>query len=243
LGCVEDLTLPELIVTLLIISGFTVALGITLYTLRGRKVTVKEESGKGEVEVSPVVTAFQTPLTPSVLSDDVDKARKELRILDVERNIYSYAIRHLYEAYAQGKLTEEERDRLAAEYKERMVRINEAISRNQSIIALYELEKMKESLFKLFNERFDEIERKIRDIRKRLGIEVPEETVLPPVEPPKLEVEQEPRQEKKPAKKASRKPRTAEPPPKPEKSEADERIEKIREEVEKVLQRLEQIEV
>ncbi|MCD6529831.1 hypothetical protein J7L06_06050 [Candidatus Bathyarchaeota archaeon] len=236
------MTPTELVIYLLILSGFSAASALAVYALRGRKAEREEASPPIEpLPASPPIQA--SSLTSSLLSEDVDKARRELRILDVERNIYSYAIRHLYEAYAEGKLTEEERDRLAAEYKERMVRINEAISRNQSIIALYELEKMKESLFKLFNERFDEIERKIKDVKRRLGMEVHEEAVLPPVELPKPEVEPESRREKKPVKRASRKSRVAEPPPKPEKSEADERIEKIREEVEKVLQRLEQIEV
>ena len=235
--------LEESLGYLITLSAVLIAAAIIGYLLLSRKKKVGSESEKvpaietTPLEVSPTLSAR------TVLSEDVNKARRELRILDVERNIYSYAIRHLYEAYAEGRITEEERDRLVAGYKERMIRINEAISRNQSIIALHELERMKEDLFKLFNERFDDIERRIKEIRSRLGIEVIEETPLPPVEIPEVKVELEPKEEKKTVKRRVRKPRSQPSPPEPERSEAEERIERIREEVEKVLEKLGQIEV
>jgi len=166
----------------------------------------------------------------SVTAEDARKAQEELRTMDLEREILSYAIRRLYEAQAEGKITEEERDRLASGYKERMTKIKTAISRSESIVALHELESMQDDLIKLFNERFDELNKKIEDLRTRVEIEPIKEVPITPIE------------EERPV--APKKERRAphERPPIAAKTEAEKRIEKIREEIEKVLERLGQIE-
>jgi len=166
----------------------------------------------------------------SVTAEDARKAQEELRTMDLEREILSYAIRRLYEAQAEGKITEEERDRLASGYKERMTKIKTAISRSESIVVLHELESMQDDLIKLFNERFDELNKKIEDLRTRVEIEPIKEVPITPIE------EERPA----PPKKERRAPH--ERPPIAAKTEAEKRIEKIREEIEKVLERLGQIE-
>lgn len=177
----------------------------------------------------------------TVTKDAAEEAKNKLRILSLEREILSYAIRRLYEAQAEGKITEEERDSLAQKYKEDMRRIKEEIERGESIIALSELEKMQEDLFKLFNERFDELNRRIEELRMRSGLEL----VIPTEE----EVEKKEKEEevsplptvKVPA--AKRKRPTKRRAPAPSKSEAERKVEQIMAEVEKVLERLEQMEV
>jgi len=166
----------------------------------------------------------------SVTVEETRKAQNKLITMDLEREILSYAIRHLYEAQAEGKITEEERDRLASGYKEKMMKIKTAISRSESIVALHELESMQDDLIKLFNERFDELNRKIEDVRTRVEIE-------PIKEAPTIPTETE---RPMPPKRQKRKPHER---PPPTKTEAEKRIEKIREEIEKVLERLGQIEV
>lgn len=238
--------LPPLEESWIYLLAVTGALVVTFFTafLYLTKRVVKEKLEKPTVETT-FMEALSKPNIRSVLADDAERARNDLRVLDVERSIYSYVVRHLYEAHAENKLTEEERDRMVAEYRERMARINEAISRKQSILALYELEQMKEELYELFNQRFSDIEQRVKDLRERLGIEIQEAPIIPEMKVPPA-VTEEPIEEdetevEKPARKRSRR----RPPPsaKPPKSEAEERIEKIREEVEKALERLGQIEV
>ena len=168
----------------------------------------------------------------SVTLEEARKAQDEVRTMDLEREILSYAIRRLYEAQAEGKITEEERDRLASEYKEKMMKIKTSISRSESIIALHELESMQDDLINLFNERFDELNQKIDDLRTRVEIEPIKET---PILPITVAEEERPT----PTKKERAKPHER---PAPAKTEAEKRIEKIREEIEKVLERLGQIE-
>ena len=160
---------------------------------------------------------------------EAKEAQNKLRTLDLEIEILSYAIRRLYEAQAEGEISEEERERLAKRYKERMLRIKKSISRSESKVALHELEEMQEDLMKLFNRRFDELNEKIEGVRSSLGIEleekVPEALPTPTSEPP--------------TKREKRAPKRRKP---PRKTDAEKRIEKITAEVEKVLQRLGQIE-
>ena len=175
----------------------------------------------------------------SVSPNDAGRAKDELRILDLEREILSDSIRRLYEAHAEGKISEEERERLAQTYKSRMMTVRDAISKDESVVALHELEAMQEDLIKLFSERFDEISGKIEELREKAETKTIKEIEIQPKETLEAEVEEEkPETEEK-----TRKRRRA-PPAKPSpKTEAERRIEEIRNEVEKVLDRLGQMEV
>ena len=209
----------------IIVAGTAIA--TTLFILY---VITRTRKRKGET-LEIVELERRPPKTQhSVTVEETRKAQNELRTMDLEREILSYAIRHLYEAQAEGKITEEERDHLASGYKERMMKIKAAISRSESIIALHELESMQDDLIKLFNDRFDELNRKIGELRTHVDIEPIKEAPTTPKEEELL----------KSAKRQKRKPHER---PPPTKTEAERRIEKIREEIEKVLERLGQIEV
>ena len=215
--------ISEVVAYAVAVGAVAVAL-ITIYMMRsGRKKTSEEPS-----EVPEAATMLPLRGERTITPFDAQKSKKELRLLDVEREILSYGIRRLYEAQAEGKITEKERERLAEGYKQRMLEIKDAISKNESVVALHELESMQGDLIKLFNDRFDEISNKIGSLRENLDIkpaaEIPEPSpALPSFQPEK----------------AKRKPRK---PSAPKKTEAEERIDQIRAEVEKVLERLGQME-
>jgi flagellar basal body-associated protein FliL len=191
-------------------------------------------------------------ISKSVQSTMASNAKDELRMLDLEREILGDAIRRLYEAQAEGKITEAEREKLAASYKQRMNTIKESITKDESIIALHELEGMQEDLMKLFSERFGELTSKVEELRARIDVKPIREV---PVKMPKQipvrmddaeeetdeeasEEVQETSSEEKPKKK--RKPPEEKP---TQKTEAERRIESIRSEVEKVLDKLGQMEI
>ncbi|MDH5419274.1 MAG: hypothetical protein OEX06_02960 [Candidatus Bathyarchaeota archaeon] len=218
----------ELLLILIISCVAVLLAALMLYAMRGGKKKKKEEPLEVP-EVPEVREGWPPKAERSVTSADAKKAQDELRILDLEREILSHAIRRLYEAQAEGKISEEERDRLAQGYKGRMLEIKEMISKGESVVALHELETMQEDLIKLFNERFDEINEKIGNLRSSLEFEPVKEVPIPSPAPPYA-----------PSEKAERKARK---PSAPKKTEAEKRIEEIRAEVEKVLERLGQIEV
>jgi len=220
-------TTEELLIVAVIVVGAVAAAVFLLYKVMkvGRKKKKEEPLEVAETERKIPITKEHT-----ITIENAKKAQGELKTLDIEREIISYAIRRLYEAHAEGKLTEEERDRLASGYKEKMAIIKDAMARNESVVALHELESMQDDLIKLFNERFDELGAKIEDLRTRLEIKPIKETPIPSEAEP-LEVT--PKKEKK---------KEGKPSTPPKKTEAEERIEKIKEEVEKVLEKLGQIE-
>ena len=191
---------------------------------------MKAGKRKGEPVKSPELKYdWSSTIVRTITPTEAKEAQNKLRTLDLEREILSYAIRRLYEAQAEGEISEEERERLAKRYKERMMRIKKSISRSESAVALHELEEMQEDLMKLFNRRFDELNEKIEGVRSSLGIEleekVPEAPPTPTPEPPRKREKIAPKRRRPPTK-----------------TEAEKRIEEIRSEVEKVLQRLGQIE-
>jgi hypothetical protein len=208
----------------IIITGVAISVALFfLLTMRGRS---KE---KKPLELEP---AEKMPfnIERTVTSEDTKKAQKRLETLDIEREVLSYAIRHFYEAQAEGKISEEERERLARNYKERMMKIKDVISKSEAVVALHELETMQEDLIKMFSDRFDEVNRKIGELRSHVEVKPPVEVpVLTPASPKAT-----------PPAKGAKKVRKR---PPPKKTEAEKRIEEIKAEVEKVLDRLGQIEV
>jgi len=211
---------------------------VLLYATRTqrRKGKAPPETQFVEARESWITRALKTERT--VTPDEAKKAKDELKTLDIEREILSYAIRRLYEAQAEGKITEEERERLASRYKSRMMKVRDTISRSESVVALHELEAMQEDLVKLFSDRFDELGKKVEELRTQLQLKAVKEEVptVPTAPTPTPEAAAESEKEKK---RARKKPA----PTPPRKTEAEKRIEEIKAEVEKVLERLGQIEV
>ncbi|MFQ5836817.1 MAG: hypothetical protein ACE5HG_03085, partial [Candidatus Bathyarchaeia archaeon] len=97
----------------------------------------------------------------SVAASDIKVAQDNLRIMEVEREILSHAIRCLYEAEADGKISKSELKSLLSGYKERMVHVKNTIQHDQSVVALYELECIQADLMGLFNKHFDDLNKKI----------------------------------------------------------------------------------
>ena len=225
-----------LMVALLTASAAAVFIFIFLILrMKGKKEVVSEpelsEIGKLDFQ------SFR--ISRSISQNQAEKAREELRILELEREILSDAIRKLYEAHAEGKISETERDRLLAHYRDRMLSVKEAIEKNQSVVALHELEAMQEDLIKLFNERFDELNRKIEELRTKVQVAPVEEIKPLEIIPPASTEKKTP---KKPATRRKRKKKEKKE-KEGRKSEAERRIEEIKAEIERVLARLGQMEV
>ncbi len=225
--------------TLLAAGAVATAL-IVLYATRIRRAKPKTAP---ESPITPAEAwTKRLSLTPgrTVSTEEAQEAKERLKMLDLEREILSFAIRRLYEAQAEGKITEEERERIAERYKSRMMKVRDKLSTSESVVALHELESMQEDLVKLFSERFDDLGKKVEELRTRLEIkaEKEEEAALPTFGLPSAEASAETEKEK--MKKKMRKKPTPAPTPK---TGAEKRIEEIRAEVEKVLERLGQIEV
>jgi hypothetical protein len=215
-----------------------VACGIVIYAMRKRGKKPEKPPEKPDLEAE---LGLPFKVSKSVQATDASHAKDELRILDLEREILSDAIRRLYEAHAEGKITEQERERLAGTYKSRMMAVKDSIAKDETVVALHELESMQEDLMKLFSERFGELSTKVEELRSKIDVKPIKEvkvrmlTPQPPApeeaeEAEEKEGEEKPKKKRKPAEKSA-------------KTDAEKRIEEIRSEVEKVLDRLGQMEI
>jgi hypothetical protein len=222
----------QLIYALIAIGGI-IACSIIIYAMR--RVGKKKERVSGQEKSKKEFKGLPFRIERSISREDATHAEEELRILDLEREILSNAIRRLYEAHAEGKITEEERERIAQAYKSRMMTVKDAISKDESLVALHELEAMQEDLIKLFSERFDELSKKVDELRLRVEVKPIKEIAIPFAKKPPTTLAEKPAKKEKRTKKKPAKPSP--------KTEAEKRIEKIRAEVEKVLEKLGQMEI
>jgi len=174
----------------------------------------------------------------SVTLDEAERARRELKMLGLQKEIASYALTHIIEAEAEGKITVDERRQLQGRYQEEMRQIDARITQNQLVADLRELEEARTGLVTMFNEKLGEMSRRIDEIQSRLGAA---QKPAQPEAPATPEQEKEALEEKAPPRRPRRR-EEAQPIAPPARSEAEVRIEAIRSEVVKVLERLEQIE-
>lgn len=237
---------------LAVIFAITAVISIVLFLMeREKKRRGALEGGKPVVGGSLTEGILPLSVSKSVPDEVVKKTRDRLRVLDVEREILSYAIRRLYEAHAEGKITVEERDSLALKYKEDLERIKQEIARGESIIALNDLERMQEEFIKMFSEKFEVLNRRIEELKSIAGLAAPEqiskpkETEAAAAQPQQAEKTPPPRKKREAAKPkaAAEQPALAAGETEEEKSEAEKRVEQIMAEIEKVLSRLSQMEV
>jgi uncharacterized membrane protein len=247
----DPLTITAIVVAVVIVAVVIV----TIYSMR-RLTKKNKQPQKSERTVTEPELGLPFRVNKSIQTNDASHARDELRMLDLERDILSDAIRRLYEAHAEGKITEEERERLAGTYKARMTTVKNAISKDETIVALHELEGMQEDLMKLFSERFGELSSKVDELRSKIDVRPLKEVKvqLPTTQPVQMEAEEveveegeeEEETEKEEGEAGKEKPKRKRKAPSERqrsKTEAEQRIDEIRSEVEKVLDRLGQMEV
>jgi len=240
-----------------IVVAIAVASSTTIVLVMRRRLSPPEKKSapSKEPDVDPYLSSSPSPfrVSKSVQTTDAAHAKDELRILDLEREILGDAIRRLYEAHAEGKITEQERERLASSYKNRMMSVKESMAKDETIVALHELEGMEEDLMKLFSERFGELNNKVEELRGRINIKAVKEVKVQmpkpqiPIMPEQMEKEDEEETEaeaegetKEKAQQKKRKPQSER---QPQKTEAEQRIDAIRNQIDEVMNKLGQMEM
>ncbi|MFH1327506.1 MAG: hypothetical protein ABIH76_01440 [Candidatus Bathyarchaeota archaeon] len=206
--------------------------------------------GRKEKEKDDKLTRPSQPVTPfktdkSFAPNDISKIKNELRILSVERDIAGEALTRLYEATVEGKISPEERDLLSVKYKDQVTKLESSLTHSEKVLSLNELEETRSELVNMFKEKFSELNSKIEEIRKGVGI-TPRE--IAPREVPELKLsvthildrpekeEKAPFPEKPPVAPAT-------PPTAVRKTKADDTLDKLRRDLQKELEKLEQIEM
>lgn len=180
------------------------------------------------------MTNLPLKIKRSVSTYEVKMKNEELNILNVERNIVSFALTHLYESEAEGKISEDQRNALVEKYSTMMRALEKNIEKTRLVVDLYEFESTQAELLENFYDRFQEINGKVEGYRKQLGLKDKNEKVKPLIS--------KVREKRSTKPKSKSLPKNLELVGKPKKKEAEQKIEAIQEEVIKVLERLQQME-
>lgn len=167
--------------------------------------------------------------TATVSSAEVERSRREMRALMLERDLLSSALMKVYEAENEGRITRDEREMIAKRYSGQIKGMQEKLKDVELVVEVGELEKLRDELVALFREKIQNIEGRLDQAKERLGTAGPEAVKrgAPPLRMEKPEDLE----------------RVVERRAKPEMSESERRVREIRDEVMDALTKLEQIDL
>ncbi len=164
----------------------------------------------------------------TVSSADLEKSKREMKTMMVERDLLSASMMRLYEAESEGRITREEREMLSKKYSDQIKDLQSKLKDVELIVEVGELEGLRGELVGLFQQKIENIEGRLEAARQRLGPAAPE----PPRKEAAPRAERPMDLEKAVEKRA-----------KPEMSESEKRIKELRNEITDALTRLEQIDI
>ncbi len=163
-----------------------------------------------------------------VTSTDLERSRREMRTIMVERDLLSSAMMKLYEAETEGRITREEREMISKRYSDQIKELQSKLKDVELVVEVGELEGLRNDLISLFEGKIQNIEARLEVARQRLG----------PAAAPPAKKEASPRVER-----GTELEKVVEKRSKPEMTEAERRRKEIMDDVMGELARLEQIDI
>lgn len=204
------------------VVGAGLGAGVSYYVFLSRpkpeKVRVVTRDAMGSQRVSTVSAA------------ELEKSHREMRTMMVERDLLSAALMKAYEAETEGKITRDEREGIAKRYSDQIKDIQTKLKDVELVVEVGELEKLREELVTMFQEKVQNLETRLDQAKERLGATAAAPLVAK--EKPVQRVERGGDLERAVERRA-----------KPEMSEAEKRVKEIRDEVMEALTKLEQIDI
>jgi hypothetical protein len=183
---------------------------------RQPKVEVVQRAPSGEVGVR------------TISLEELEKSKRDLRTITLERDLLSSALQRIYEAETDGRITREEREMIAKRYSEQIREIETKLRDRELLVEVGELEGLRNELVTLFREKIQNIEARLDQARERLQ--------PAKLEPMKTEVSRKAAPQVDELERAIE--RRA---PKKEETEGEKRVKELREEVMEALAKLEEI--
>ncbi|HYC27099.1 MAG TPA: hypothetical protein VEB67_03660 [Nitrososphaerales archaeon] len=168
-------------------------------------------------------------VSSTMTNADLERSRREMKTIMVERDLLSSAMMKLYEAENEGRITREEREMISKRYSEQIKDLQSKLKDVELVVEVGELEGLRNELVTLFEQKITNIEGRLDSARQRLGVAPPEPAKK---EAPAPKVDRGTDLEKVVERRA-----------KPELSESEKRVKEIRDEVMEALTRLEQIDI
>jgi hypothetical protein len=177
-------------------AAFGAAIGAAyVYSRRSRK--VKVESLK--VEPPSGVESTEHILLRGPTTGELESARREVRLMKMEKEYLSGALTRVYEAEVQGRITKDEMQYLSQKYRGDLQGIDERLSNAQAVVDVSDLENAREELLSLVNSKVAQIDARLKDLKVKVGAELPPlEKALEPLREERKEKSVDARREKAP---------------------------------------------
>jgi hypothetical protein len=160
--------------------------------------------------------------------EELERRKREMRTLMVERDMLSSALMKIYEAENEGRITKEEREIISRRYSDQIKQMESKLKDAELYVEVGELERLRDELISLFQSKIQNIETRLEEARQRLGTA----PTIQGEEQAEARVHQEDELEAVVQKKA-----------KQELPEPEKRVLELREEIMQALSRLEQIDL
>jgi hypothetical protein len=175
--------------------GVSIAVGAVYAYTRGRRPRGAEA---GRAKVSPVEPSKDL-ITRGPTQAEVESARRELRLLKMEKEYLSGALTRVYEAEVQGSITKDEMQFLSQKYRGELESIDDKLTKAEGVVEVADLENAREELLSLVNSKVAEIDARLKDLKVTVGTKLPPmEKVLEPLKEERKEKPQEQKKEKAP---------------------------------------------
>ena len=111
-----------------------------------------------------------SPVERLVPKTQLEKSKRELRTLLLEKELVSAALTRLYEAEAAKEITREEREILGLKYREELKSLDDKILKIDAFIEVGDLETLRDQLLRLVNEKIDSIDKRIERTKVAAGL-------------------------------------------------------------------------
>ena len=162
---------------------------------------------------------------------ELERSRREMRTIVLERDLLSSALMKLYEAETEGRITKEEREMITKRYTTQIKSFESKLKDVELVVEVGELERLRDDLMSLFREKVQNIEARLEQAKERLA-------------PPAAELERTREAQVRRVERADDLEKVIErKTARPEVSEAERRVKAIRDEVMEALTKLEQIDL
>lgn len=166
-----------------------------------------------------------SPMPKLVSKADIDAAKRELRLLKMDKEYLSTALARIYEAEARGMINKEERVTLSQKYRIQLKEVEEKIAKAQMTVDVSDLEDARSELLSLVNQKITQIDIRLSELKQKIA---------PMLPPPEISIPPE-------AVAKEKKERVEEQPKKPE--IMDDRLKKVVQDVNEVMAKLEQMDL
>ena len=124
---------------------------------------------KSEKVVVPRSEPGERPTQSTVTSADLERSRRDMRTIMVERDLLSSAMMKLYEAETEGRITREEREMISKRYSDQIKDLQSKLKDVELVVEVGELEGLRNDLVSLFEGKIQNIEARLEVARQRLG--------------------------------------------------------------------------